>query len=70
MNILLRKSQHSDIQFIRKVLFEAVYWRANDNKPSFQEGLAYPDVLNELVDLGKKMEIQELMQPIIQFRSV
>jgi hypothetical protein len=54
MNILLRKSQHSHIQFIRKVLFEAVYWRANDNKPSFEEGLVYPDVRNALADWGKK----------------
>jgi hypothetical protein len=44
MNIILRKSQHADIPFLRKMLYEAVFWRAGANKPSFEEGLAFPDV--------------------------
>ena len=54
MNILLRESQHSDLAFLRKMLYEAVFWRASVNKPSFEEGLAYPDVSKALADWGKR----------------
>jgi ribosomal protein S18 acetylase RimI-like enzyme len=54
MNILLRDSQHSDIPFLRKMLYEAVFWRASVNKPSFEEGLAYPEVSKALADWGKR----------------
>ena len=54
MNILLRESQHSDIPFLRKMLYEAVFWRVGVNKPSFEEGLAYPDVNKSLADWGKR----------------
>ena len=54
MNILLRESQHSDIPFLRKMLYEAVFWRPNPNKPSFEDGLANPGVSNALVDWGKR----------------
>ena len=30
MNIILRGSQHSDIPFLRKMLYEAVFWRAGE----------------------------------------
>jgi GNAT superfamily N-acetyltransferase len=46
----LRKSKPSDIQFMREMLYEAVFWRPNPNKPSFEEGLADPGVSNALVD--------------------
>ena len=54
VNILLRDAQHSDIPFLRRMLYEAVFWRAAVNKPSFEEGLAYPDVSNALADWGKR----------------
>jgi ribosomal protein S18 acetylase RimI-like enzyme len=54
MNILLRDSQHSDIPFLRKMLYEAVFWRATVNKPSFEEGLAYPEVRKSLADWGER----------------
>jgi GNAT superfamily N-acetyltransferase len=54
MNIILRGSQHSDIPFLRKMLYEAVFWRAGVNKPSFEEGLAYPEVSTALADWGKR----------------
>jgi GNAT superfamily N-acetyltransferase len=54
MNILLRKSQPSDIPFMREMLYEAVYWRPNSNKPVLEEGLADPGVNNALVDWGKR----------------
>ncbi len=54
MNILLRESQHSDIPFLRKILYEAVFWRASAIKPSLEQGLAYPDVSKALADWGAR----------------
>jgi ribosomal protein S18 acetylase RimI-like enzyme len=54
MNIDLRKSQHADIPFLREMLYEAVFWRDSVNKPSFEEGLAYPDVSKSLADWGNR----------------
>lgn len=54
MNLLLRDAQQSDIPFLRKMLYEAVFWRAAVNKPSFEEGLAYPEVSKSLADWGKR----------------
>ena len=54
MTILLRKSQHADLPFLREMLYEAVFWRATVNKPSFEEGLAYPDVTKSLADWGER----------------
>ena len=50
MNILLRESRSSDMPFMKEMLYEAVFWRPNPNKPSFEEGLAAPGVRNALVD--------------------
>ena len=36
------------------MLYEAVFWRASVNKPSFDEGLAYPDVSKSLADWGER----------------
>ena len=36
------------------MLYEAVFWRAAVNKPSFEEGLAYPDVSKSLADWGER----------------
>ena len=54
MNLLFRKSQHSDVPFLREMLYEAVFWRASVYKPSFEEGLAYPDVSKSLADWGER----------------
>lgn len=40
--------------FLREMLYEGVFWRASDNKPSFEEGLAYPDVGKALADWGER----------------
>jgi ribosomal protein S18 acetylase RimI-like enzyme len=50
MAIVLRESQPSDVPFLREMLYEAVFWRASGNQPSFEEGLAYPDVRKSLAD--------------------
>ena len=36
------------------MLYEGVFWRASVNKPSFEEGLAYPDIIKELADWGER----------------
>jgi ribosomal protein S18 acetylase RimI-like enzyme len=54
MNIHLRKSQPSDLPFLREMLYEAVFWRDRVNRPSFEEGLAYPEVSKSLADWGER----------------
>ena len=39
---------------MREMLYEAVFWRPNPNKPSFEEGLSGPGVSHALVDWGKR----------------
>ena len=36
------------------MLYEAVFWRAGANGPSFEEGLAYPEVSQALTDWGER----------------
>jgi ribosomal protein S18 acetylase RimI-like enzyme len=36
------------------MLYEAVFWRASVNKPSFEEGFAYPEVRKSLADWGER----------------
>lgn len=54
MNVLLREAQLSDLPFLRKMLYEAVFWRTGAGKPSLEEGLAYPDVSKSLADWGNR----------------
>ena len=54
MNILLRKSQYSDLSFLNEMLYEGVFWRASADKPSFEQGLAFPGVSKALADWGKR----------------
>jgi len=54
MNIHLRPAQQSDLPFLRTMLYEAVFWRANPNKPSLEKGLAYPEVSKSLKDWGAR----------------
>jgi len=54
MNIVLRDAQASDLQFMKERLYEAVFWRYNPNKPSFDEAFALPEVSKALVDWGER----------------
>ena len=54
MDVVLRQSQRSDTPFLREMLYEAVFWRASVNRPSFEEGLAYPEVRRSLADWGER----------------
>jgi hypothetical protein len=53
MNVLLRESSPSDIPFMREMLYEAVFRHARADKPSLEEGLAYPEVTISLADWGE-----------------
>ena len=39
---------------MREMLYEAVFWRPNSDKPSLEESLSDPGVNNALVDWGKR----------------
>lgn len=54
MTIQLRPSHPTDLPFLRKMLYEAVFWRTSANKPSFAEALALPDVSKALADWGER----------------
>ena len=54
MTILLRESRRADLPFLQEMLYEAVFWRAGANRPSLQEGLAYPEVRKALADWGER----------------
>lgn len=56
MKIRLRESLPSDMPFLREMLYEGVYWRAlaHGTSPSFEEGLAAPDVSQALADWGER----------------
>lgn len=53
MIIKIRQSNPSDISFMKEMLYEAVYWRANDERPSIKEGLKLPEISKLLNDWGK-----------------
>jgi ribosomal protein S18 acetylase RimI-like enzyme len=40
--------------FLKEILYEAVFWRDSADKPSFEAGLAYPEVHKALADWGKR----------------
>lgn len=42
------------MQFMREMLYEAVFWRPNPKKPALEEGLADPGARNALVDWGQR----------------
>ena len=54
MKLQLRKSQKTDLPFLRAMLYEAVFWRDSADKPSYEIGLAFPEVGKALADWGKR----------------
>ena len=54
MKTLLRRARPSDLPFMREMLYEAVFWRDRVDKPSFEGGLAYPEVRKALADWGTR----------------
>ncbi len=50
-----RKYNQDDYQFLREMLFEAVFWsRKDDEQPSLEEGLSYDCTKHTLVDFGSR----------------
>ena len=54
MNIILTKAQDKDLSFLKEILYEAVFWRIDDKRPSFEEGGTYPGVVKSLADWGER----------------
>ncbi len=44
----------NDLSFLKKILFEASYWRQNISKPDFEQGLQRADLNYLLEDWGRK----------------
>jgi ribosomal protein S18 acetylase RimI-like enzyme len=50
-----RKYNQDDYQFLREMLFEAVFWsRTDDDRPSLEKGLSYDYTKHVLVDFGSR----------------
>lgn len=54
MLTLLRDWQPADMLFMQQMLYEAVFWRAARNKPSFEEAMADPEIAKSVADWGKR----------------
>jgi ribosomal protein S18 acetylase RimI-like enzyme len=54
MNVALRESHHSDLPFMKEMLYEAVFWREGAGKLSFEEAFALPEVHRSLADWGER----------------
>ena len=49
-----RRYTQDDHQFLREMLFEAVFWSRIDNRPSLEEGLSFDYTKHVLVDFGTR----------------
>ncbi len=54
MQVALRKAEDFDLPFLREMLYEAVFWRRSKDTPSFEEGMAYPEVKSVLEGCGER----------------
>ena len=53
--ISCREYVQKDYQFLREMLFEAVFWNRNEeNRPSLEEGLSYDYTKHVLLDFGNR----------------
>ena len=52
--IFLRPGTPEDIIFLREMLFEAAYWRPDQERPSLEAGLARADLVYLLADWGRE----------------
>lgn len=42
----LREWMKDDIPFIKEMLYEAVFWRSRDTKPSFKQAQKLPEIVS------------------------
>jgi len=54
MQVTLKETQANDFEFLRKMLYEAVFWRRGENTPDFEEGLSFPEVKKALEGFGER----------------
>ncbi len=48
----IRTGEVCDLPFLREMLFEAMYWRTDQERPALEEALQRPDAVHHLVDWG------------------
>ena len=53
MKIKVRPGTPDDLPFLREMLFEAAYWRPDQERPGLEVGLARPDLVYLLADWGR-----------------
>jgi len=51
--LVIRRTRGDDLPFLREMVFEAAYWRANKPRPSLEEGLARPELAKVLAGWGR-----------------
>jgi ribosomal protein S18 acetylase RimI-like enzyme len=56
--ITFRIADSEDINYLKEMLFEAVYWRSimQGNAPNYEEGLKAEGVMNSLIDWGNRKQ--------------
>ena len=54
MDVLLREAKKSDIPFLKEMLYEAVFWRNPESRPSFDEAIVLPEVSIALEGWGER----------------
>ncbi len=53
----LRLATPNDLPFLRKMLFEAAYWRPETPRPDLEEGLSDPELVKILSDWGREGDL-------------
>ena len=54
MNTQIRNARPFDIPFMQTMLYEAVFWRENPDKPTYEEAFALPEIAKALARWGKR----------------
>ena len=55
MSIHLRPAKPDDLPFLQSILYEAVFWRDVENRPSYEEAFTdFPGVIKALADWGER----------------
>lgn len=52
--LVLREWIKSDIPFIKEMLYEAVFWRKSENKPTFKQAQELPKIVSALENWGNR----------------
>ena len=55
MTVQLRPSQPTDLPFMKEMLYEAVFWRDVENRPSYKEAFTFPGVAKSLADWSERV---------------